>query len=167
MSKAVEVPRHYWDACLFLDLINVTPGRAETLSRLWDDLLGKEPKALAVTSVLSIAEVAYAAHEKQLHVLNPAALAKIDGFWSPSSPIEMVEIYPGLAFEARRMMRTAVEGGNSLRAHDAIHFAAAFRRGCTHFLTFDEKLYKFDCKFGFAVQEPKSDALPFPIGAGV
>jgi len=161
MSKPGGTVRSYWDSCLFLDLINVTTGRAEVLGALWDELVATDSTVIAVTSILSVAEVAFATHEKNLQALDPKALLKIEGFWSPSSPIEMVELYFGVAFEARQMIRQALSAGHSLKPHDAIHFAAAKKRGCAHFLTYDDKLYKFSGAFGFTVKEPKSEQLPF------
>lgn len=163
MARPTGVVRHYSDACLFIDLANRTPGRSDVLKALWDDLVAKEPQVIAVTSVLTIAEVAFVASEKQLNQLDAGALRKIDGFWSPSSPVEMVELYVGLAREAREMIRKTISVGQSLKPYDAIHFATARRRGATKFWTYDTKLHTFSGQFGFAVSDPKSEALPFPV----
>src|SRR6266850_195546 len=98
MTKPAGVVRHYWDACLFLDRVNKTRGRSEVIEDLWDEVNSKDAKVIAVTSVLTIAEVAFVATEKTGRFLDPGALKKIDGFWAP--PMEMIELYDGIAYEA-------------------------------------------------------------------
>jgi len=149
----------YWDACLFLDTLNKTPGRIDVLEELWYDLGQPNAADIAVTSILTMAEVAFAAEEKKLHALDSNILAKIDAMWEP--PIQMVEVYSVLTLEARRMMRDAVTQGWSLKAHDAIHFATCKARKCTDFLTYDDKLYKYDGRFGFGVKAPTGKGTLF------
>lgn len=151
----------YWDACLFIDLVNETPTRFDILEALFDELAKPNPTTVGVTSTLTIAEVAFASTERENGIINDDVLKRIDGFWSPSSPIELVELYSRIAIDARALIRDAVGMGLSLKAHDAIHFATAQRRGVSRFLTFDKKLLHFSATFGFAVQEPRSDTLPF------
>jgi len=79
MSKASPPVRRYWDACLFLDLVNRTPGRIEALANAWDDLQCEGPRAEAITSVLTIAEVAFSTQEKEV----PRCPEWVD--WTPAS----------------------------------------------------------------------------------
>jgi predicted nucleic acid-binding protein len=165
MPSPTTVSRHYWDSCLFVDLINATPGRHETIEALYDELIVNEPRVIAVTSAFTVAEVAFAKSERRL--LEPEVLAKIDAFWDPRFPFEIVELYPSVSLEARSMMREAVALGKKLAAGDAIHFATAKRRGAKVFWTYDKALIALDGKFGFAVRAPVSSTLKFPRSAPV
>ncbi len=68
-NKEKENPkRYYWDACVFLSEINANPDRVPIIEAILDD--GDQGKAEIYTSILSIAEVAYAEAEKDSKVLD-------------------------------------------------------------------------------------------------
>lgn len=162
MPRSTAVVRHYWDSCLFIHLLNATPGRLDAIESLYDELVVTDPSVVAVTSAFTIAEVAFVTSKR--NALDPDSLAKIDAFWDPRSPFEIVELYPRVAFEARAIMRESLAFGPSLTAGDAIHFATAKARGVKVFWTYDTKLLALDGRFGFSVQEPTSQTLPFSRG---
>jgi len=58
-------------------------------------------------------------------------------------------------------MRSTIEFGHSLKAHDAVHFSAAKRLEVAEFFTYDERLFKFDRLFGFRVIAP--EVTPEPV----
>lgn len=164
MSKPTMLARQYWDACLFLDLINKTQfeDRERILLDLLEDLSAREPTIVGVTSTLTIAEVACTTVERDSHKLSPEVLAKIEKFWSPNTPFELVEVFPSLALEARNIIRDVCGRGSRIKPFDAIHFATARKRGVAEFLTYDKDLLKLDGWYGFKVRKPKSDKLAFP-----
>jgi predicted nucleic acid-binding protein len=163
MSKPAVLIRSYWDACLFLDLVNKTQedDKERILLDLLEDLTASEPKVVAVTSILTIAEVACAAEERAAHTLSRDVLARIEKFWGHDSPFQLVEVFPSLAVDARDIIRDVCGKGSKINPYDALHFATARKRGVTEFLTFDKDLLKLDGMYGFKVRKPKSDRLAF------
>lgn len=166
MGRPGKSVLHYWDACLFIDLLNGTPGRIDTLRNLWSELHDPARKVIAVTSVLTIAEVVKSETEKLQHKLDPEARKKIDSFWRKESPVQLVEAYQRVVEDARDLMRQTVEwtAGDKLKPFDAIHLATAKRRGCRRFLTYDSRLQALDGKLGIAIEFPRCDLLPFKEG---
>lgn len=130
--------RVYFDACVFLSLINANADRVPMIEKLVQEC--KENDRQIITSALSITEVAFAAAEQQAGSLDPAQLAKIDAFWAPESPYLLVELHQLVAQDARDLVRETVGPGHTLKAADAIHLASALRARATHFYTYDEKL---------------------------
>jgi predicted nucleic acid-binding protein len=159
MSKS---SKQYWDSCLFLDLINATPGRHETLEAIAEELVKSDARLTAITSTLTIAEVATTEKERKGKRLSQDALDKINAFWSPGSPWQLVELYPLVTIQARDLIRKFTGRGRSLKPHDAIHLATAIRVGASVFLTYDEKLLSLGKQIGIEIRTPRSDQLPFP-----
>ena len=160
MAKGV-VEKQYWDACLFLDLVNETKGRAEKLAAMLD-ALKTDGGVVAYTSMLTITEAAGIKDaDDKIRVPPKKVIAAIDHFWSVESPIRLVELYQTVAHEARGLMREAAREKFSLKPHDAIHFATASRVGASRFFTYDQGLFKYNERWGFTVGEPSSEQLPF------
>lgn len=162
-GKPAKTTLVYWDACLFIDLLNKTAGRIEVLEKLWAELHEKSRAVVAVTSLVTIAEVVRTEVEKSQGKLDPAILSRINAFWAPESPVERVEVFQRLVEEARELQRQSVEWNKKLRPMDAIHFATAQRRNCRRFLTYDKELLALDGKFPFSVQAPRTDQLPLKL----
>ena len=151
----------YWDACCFVSLIEGTPDRLPVLEAVAEDA---ERGSLQIyTSVLSVAEVAFATAEKAARVLDPAVEETIERLWRPASPFRLVEVFPALTVRARRLIRASVsDGGAILKPADAIHLAAAERAGAAVLHTYDRKLRKAGRLCPFPVAEPTTDRIVWP-----
>ena len=151
----------YWDACVFVSLIEGDSARLPTIQAILDDVDRK--KVEIFTSTLSIAEVAFAKVEKDGQILEPSIEAKIDKLWGPSSPFKMVDTYTTLMHEAKRLMRRVHEtDGWSLKPADAIHLVTAQRVRVRELHTYDDKLYKFADAMQFPISAPRTDSFVFP-----
>lgn len=148
-----ELRRTYWDACVLLSYINGIPDRLPTIEELIR--LSRASEFEIVTSVLSQAEVAFAAIEKEQGKLSMGTEEAIDKLWLPGSPIKTVEFYDLIAREARDIMRQGIEQGwGSLKPADAIHLATARRMEVSEMHTYDDRLLKWNGRLGFAVVQP-------------
>lgn len=148
----------YWDSNVLIDYISGTPGRAEEIRRVWDELT-KEKDNRVVTSVLSIAEVAHANEEKLRAKLDPGTVAQLDELWNDPNVL-MVEMPPYLTVKARDLMRDATSRGWALKPGDAIHLATAMWvhagiNPISEFNTYDDRLHKYVAITGFPIKEPE------------
>lgn len=100
-----NMPRSYWDSCVFLAWINNEPERAGIVDSLLRSARAGEFEI--VTSVISVTEVALAAEAKQSGRLSNAALTRIDRLWEPPSPVKLVEVSRLIAAGARDLIRHA------------------------------------------------------------
>jgi predicted nucleic acid-binding protein len=157
-----NIPRSYWDSCVFLAWINNEPGRAGIVDSLLRSARAGDFEI--ITSVISVTEVALAAEEKRSGTLSQAMLIKIERLWEPPSPVKLVEVSRLIAAEARDLMRQTAPDGLSLKPPDAIHLSTAPRVACDEFLTYDPKLQKCAGLIGVSVKEPVSAALPLDFG---
>lgn len=150
--------RIYWDSNVIISYVEGIQSRLPVLDALLDRTSGEDRIEL-LTSTLSIVEVAFVQAERD----RGAALAEIeerlDDFWSDPTAITLVEFQQLTARDARRLIRSAISNGWSLKPADAVHLATAKRIGATHFHTFDTGLYKYAEELGFAITEP---ATPQP-----
>ncbi|MDP9388792.1 MAG: type II toxin-antitoxin system VapC family toxin [Actinomycetota bacterium] len=129
--------RVYFDANVFLAYVGNEEGRADTVQTLLDEARRSEIEIL--TSVLSIAEVAYGAHERDSG-LTEAGEEAIDQLWTPASPVSLADVSQAATRRARRIIRTAVaQGLTGLRAADAIHLATAETFGCEVIFTYERE----------------------------
>jgi predicted nucleic acid-binding protein len=153
MTKSKESPkRYYWDACVFLSEINATPDRAPIIESILDDC--DQGKTEIYTSILSIAEVAYAETEKDSKVLDDETCKKIEKFWIPPSPIKMIEIGEPILWDAQDLIRAALKNGKSLKPADAIHLATAKRLTIDAVHTYDEKMRNHAGLISYPILEP-------------
>jgi predicted nucleic acid-binding protein len=142
----------YFDACVFLEYLNNTPGRADVIADLLAQLERGKDKVL--TSVLSRVEVAYIDEESRRGQLDPKVEARIEGLWSDSSVMEIVEVNTEITLLARQMLRAALQRGWKLKPLDAIHLATAKWSGACEFHTYDASLLKYDAVIGCKICEP-------------
>jgi predicted nucleic acid-binding protein len=159
-----DIPRSYWDSCVFLAWINNEPERAGVVDSLLRSARAGEFEI--ITSVISVTEVALAAEEKQSGTLSQTALLRIDRLCGPPSPVKLVEVSRLIATGARDLMRQAAPDGLSLKPPDAIHLSTAPRAHCDEFLTYDPKLQKYAGLIAVSVKQPVSAALPLDFDTG-
>lgn len=98
---------------------------------------GRRAEIVIVTSVLSIAEVAYGAHERD-QGLAQADEEAIEQLWTPASPVTLVDVSQAVTRNARTMIREAkTQGLSGLRGADAVHLATARMFGCDVIFTYE------------------------------
>lgn len=146
----------YWDANVVLSYLDGDDDRFALLDGMLEDA---EQKAIEiVTSLISITEVAYAAHERLQAALDPKVEVVISNLWLPRSPIRVIEVHRNITNAARDLIRESVSRGwTGLRAHDAIHLATAQREGVAEFHTYEERLDMYSAVTGFTVCRPYTD----------
>lgn len=127
--------RIYFDANVFLAYVGNEEGRADTVKALLDEARRSEIEI--VTSVLSIAEVAYGAHERD-HGLTEAGEEAIDQLWTPASPVTLVDVSQAVTRNARTLIREARKHELSgIQGADAVHLATARMFGCEEIFTYE------------------------------
>jgi predicted nucleic acid-binding protein len=159
MAKvSTKVPGYYFDACLFLVLINDDAPRSKMVEALLDD--AEAGNCEIYTSQLSVAEVAFGDQEKKGKALSALAEKKIDKLWHPTSPIRLIDVHNGVSSEARSVIRQAMKQGWtkgenwSVKPPDAIHVASAKLLKVQHLFTYDDRLIKLDRHAGISIREP-------------
>jgi predicted nucleic acid-binding protein len=147
--------RNYWDACVFLSYINGVSDRLPTLDALLDESTDPEQDREIVTSAFTIAEVAFALHEKKQKVLDPEVERKIDALWSDRYAVKLIDFHEGVARDARTLIRGAIASGiTGLKPGDAIHLASGRVLGCAEFHTYSKDLPRFSELTGLKILEP-------------
>lgn len=96
-----DPPRLYFDANVFLAYVGNEEGRADTVQALLDE--ARRAEVVIVTSVLSIAEVAYGAHERD-QGLTEAGEEAIEELWTPASPVTLVDVSQAVTRNARTII---------------------------------------------------------------
>lgn len=130
-----DARRIYFDANVFLAYVGNEEGRADTVQMLLDE--ARRGEIEIVTSVLSIAEVAYGAHERD-QGLTEAGEEAIEQLWTPASPITLVDVSQAVTRNARTMIRKAkAQNLSGIRGADAIHLATARMFGCNVIFTYE------------------------------
>ena len=147
-----EIPKQYWDSCVFLSYVNETAGRVDDVASLLEEAANRRIEI--VTSVLTIAEVAFGAEEQTKKKLDPEIEKRINRLWEPASPVNLIEVYSTIAEDARALARSVIEKGWSLKGYDSLHLAAARRLGVTLFATYDDALLKYADVVGFPIEHP-------------
>ena len=148
-------PTYYIDACVFISLIETpaTEEPAKTIEAMLSD--ASDGKVRVVTSMITIAEVAFAKAELDKNTLDPAVEAKINSLWHPASPVKLVEVHELIAKRACYLLREGVKKGwSKTRAHDAIHLATAEREEADELITYDDAMKKWEPVIGLSVSEP-------------
>ena len=160
-------PRIYWDANCFLSFINQDPRWLPTLETLIDDARTAGTIEI-VTSVLSIAEVAFAAAERLERALDAREEARIENLWR-SRGIALVEVNERVARLAREIRRDDLVRGRTggRRTPDILHLATARLMAVQDMHTTEPDLHKYSNLWGFPVRGPYSTAPRLPGLAGL
>ena len=152
-----KVPRVYADANVLLAYVGNEAGRADTVQSILED--ARQSRVELLTSVLSIAEVAYVQTDSSAD-FSSAGDAAIDELWKPASPITLVDISETVAREARGVIRQAKQkSAGAVRSADAIHLASAQMHGCDRFFTYehDNMRQRWETLIEASVTEPFTD----------
>lgn len=153
-----RLPLIYWDADVFTSYVENHPDRAALIELMLAD--ARAGQIELVTSVITIAEVAYAASERIAGELSPEVFQKIDALWAPGAPARVVEVYPLIASRARNLIRECLlRGWSGLRAHDAIHLATAQQLHADEIHTYEEKWPRYAEIVGIPITEPRTREL--------
>lgn len=150
-----DLPRYYWDACVFLSYVEEQENRLPDIDSFLTQ--AKKGEIEIVTSTLSMVEVAYAPIERTGEQLEPQEERQIEKLWRPDSPVTLVEFHPLIAYDAKRLIRLGLPRGWSLKPNDAIHLATAERMSVDAVHTYDSALGKYGELIGRPVEKPESD----------
>jgi predicted nucleic acid-binding protein len=135
-----EPDRVYLDACVLLAYVTDEPDRANVVQSILDD--ARQARIKLLTSVLSIAEVAYVPSGADSDIALDEDDA-IDELWTPASPITLVDISETVARGARQVIRRATQSpGTGVRSADAIHLASAELHSCNWLFTYENEATK-------------------------
>ena len=156
-KQSKEVKKYYWDANIFIHILEGKEDIVPTLLTLLDE--GANKRLDIYTSLISMVEVAFAKQEKDKKQLEAGVVEKIDKLWLPNSPIKIIELSPIIAARARDLIREAVGKGWGLKPADAIHLASAENIQAHEFHTDDKRLYKFGDGLGFTAKVPEANGM--------
>lgn len=161
-----EPDRVYFDANVFLAYVSGEEGRAATVEALL--IAAREGDLVALTSTVSVVEVAFGAEEKAQRVLESATELAIDELWHPTSPVTLVEPSVLVMREARDLIRKNLAGGGArLTPLDAVHLASAVRFRADRFFTYESannRQAQWAELTGLDVQEPTVAQPPLDFG---
>jgi predicted nucleic acid-binding protein len=157
-----DLPKFYWDSCVFISYINAMAERLPHIDWFLDNS-GKVHQI--VTSTLSVAEVAFAEIEKRGAALSDDVVNRIDALWlSDDSPVRLAEPHLDIMLDARDLARRARAAGWSVRGADAIHMATAKRLGAAEIHTYSTDWPRNQELLGIPIHPPicPTPMLPFP-----
>lgn len=158
-----DPPRLYFDANVFLAYVGNEEGRADTVQAILHDARRRE--IVIVTSVLSIAEVAYGAYERD-QGLSAVGEEAIEQLWTPASPVTLVDVSQAVTRNARTLIREATtQGLRGFRGADAVHLATARMFGCDVIFTYEAEARRrrWEQIAGIPVSEPATDTPQLDI----
>ena len=151
-----DLPRVYFDACIFLDYISNHPERAPIIEDFVELSLKNEIDIL--TSTASVVEVSHVLDEKEARKLDPHIESKIDAMFNDETVVKLIDFSPLIAKDARTLIRDSIiSPTNILKPMDAVHLASAKRLKVREFLTYDRKLLRHNGRFPFPIQKPFSE----------
>lgn len=151
-----DLPRVYFDSCVFLDYISDHPERAPTIDNFVELSLRNEIDI--VTSTASIVEVSHVLGEKEARKLDPNIEEKLDAMFDEDRVLKLIDFSTLIARRARTLIRDSIANPtNILKPMDAVHLASAERLRVREFLTYDKKLLLHNGRFSFPIQKPFSE----------
>ena len=109
---------------------------------------------LIVTSIISVAEVAYLAPEGPGLPLDPDVERRIENLWRSRQAIRFVEVDAGVAARARTLLRHALTQGWQRNPRDALHLASAQQAPVSTIHTYDQRWDRYAHLIGRSVERP-------------
>ena len=154
----------YWDACVFLSMIEGDADRIPVINAILHE--AEKGEVEIYTSTLSITEVAFAKAEKDNKSLDPDVEAKIDKLWQPSSPFKLCDVFDTITIDAKLLIRQSlVSGGRSLKPADAIHIATARHLSVNAIHTYDDTMLRAASLVDFDIEKPRTDQFTWDADA--
>lgn len=157
-----DIPKHYWDAAMWIGLINREKRRIQDIQYFYD--LAQKKKAQILTSTITFVEV-FRLHSEQ-RTEKPLPPDTIDIFEKAlrQDCVTLITLDMEVAQSARNLRRELADFEG---AADAIHLASALRWSAEVMLTYDAahllaQSNKLRCRAGHLLpivepQEPKDD----------
>lgn len=162
------LPRYlYWDACVFIDYLQATSDRIDTITDIMREVRAHSGSTI-YTSILTITEVSHLAIEKQRQKLLPDTVTALDKLWNDRNLLTIIDLNRAIADLARDLSRQAIPRNWALRAPDAIHLASAYwlkqrvQRPLHEIHTYDDKLCKFDALIDIPICAPYATQSSLP-----
>lgn len=155
-----NIPKYYWDANVFLHLIDESSDKIDVLTSILEQ--ANKGEVFVCCSVLNIVEVAYGQEERIKESLDDATLTKINKLWHPNSPIKLIEINQTTLLKSRELIRMCIKDGiTGLRSADSIHLATASLMNVDEFHCYEKetRMKKFGDKLGLSVKNPQLDQM--------
>lgn len=150
--------RVYWDACVFIGLLNQEPGKVNDCSAVWAE--AKKGSTLIYTSFLTFAEVFKAKCEDQAKPLSEDEDKRIEALLGQKW-IRPVIVDERTGVSARRMMRHHTE---CKKPNDGVHLATAAILNVDEMHTYDgADLLKLDGKVLMSNGKPLKICRAAPI----
>lgn len=150
--------RVYWDACVFLGLLNQEPYKANACTAVWQE--AERGETLIVTSFLTFAEVFRARCEGPARPLRVEDERSVDQLLGQRW-IRAALVDERVAVAARRLMRAHAE---CKKPSDGIHLATAALMNVEEMHTYDHSdLLKLDGRTLRSDGKPLKIALPTPL----
>ncbi len=155
-----ELPVIYWNSNVLISYLDGDEDRLPVI----DEILrrSRAGEAELLTSVMSQVEVAFIASEKEGGSLDAEVEASINEFWTPASPINVVEFHELIATRARDLIRIGLTESKALKPIDAVHLASAEAVGASQLQTYDTPLQRWSGRLGFPVHDPQTPQEQLP-----
>lgn len=145
--------RLYWDANVFLSYINAISDRLRDIEAILEQ--ARRGEIQIITSVISVAEVAFAASEQQSRALDSDTEERIDALWALGSPVQLVDVHLLIAEKAKALQRAGVpQAWTGLRSCDAMHLATAQHEEVQEMHTYEPRLERYAAAIGRPVRRP-------------
>lgn len=154
---ASKITYTYWDSCVFLSYVAKIPDRIEMLDAVLEEVREDRERKL-IASAFAIAEVAFASGHGSPTRRPTDEEARIDELWEAPF-IELVEVNRFILYQARTLMRDAVDQSLPLKPNDAVHLATAAWVNehvgpVNEFQTYDKKLMNCNALISIPIREP-------------
>ena len=142
----------YWDSNVFLSYLEESPGRGDPIDALIEQAT-RQRTIRIVTSVVTVAEVAFLGSERKAGTLEREVEPILDRIWD--DPVfNLIAVTLPISQVARRLIRASLFAGPRLKPMDAIHVATARDADAGVLYTYDTTLRKHSDRYGFPIVAP-------------